>query len=433
MGCSDSRDSAATTDDNVVDKNKIEPNVLSRSGNFIDGPDKLNKEIILKAQKLTKLYEEFQEEKKKFEKYKTEVIDKYLKAKEQEKTILIGLNDLDATCYMNATLECFSNVKELTEYFLSKYSYNPNDKTKKISNAYYEVIKNLWNKENNNGSYSPSTLKETLSEENPLFTGHITNDSKNLISFLIGRLHTELNRSNSENDNNNINYENDQLNELKTFELFLQNYIANYNSIISQLFYGIYEIRSLCHECKKMKYNFQIYSFLEFPLEKINQYFNEIRKQTLNNQDVSNPVIDIYECFEYYKKIDLMNGDNKMFCDICGKLNDAYYATSLYSAPKILILNLNRGKGGIYACNVIFPEELNIIDYVGYKDGPTNFELFAVIVNYGNCKIGGHFVAFCKNRMDNNWYLYDDAKVTKCNGPKEYLKGLPYILFYRKK
>ena len=37
------------------------------------------------------------------------------------KPILIGLNNIGATCYMNATLQCFSNTKNLTDFFLNSY------------------------------------------------------------------------------------------------------------------------------------------------------------------------------------------------------------------------------------------------------------------------------------------------------------------------
>ena len=40
----------------------------------------------------------------------------------KNKIVLIGLNNIGATCYMNATLQCLSNTKKLTEYFLNNYT-----------------------------------------------------------------------------------------------------------------------------------------------------------------------------------------------------------------------------------------------------------------------------------------------------------------------
>ena len=180
-----------------------------------------------------------------------------------------------------------------------------------------------------------------------------------------------------------------------------------------------------------MKFNFQIYSFLEFPLQQVNQFYYDNGKRQLFNDDGTNPDVNLYECLEYYKKVDLMNGDNQMYCNLCNKLCDSYYVNEIYSAPNYLIINLNRGKGAVYECKVNFPEQLNLFNYVEYKNGVTVFELYAVICHLGPSSMSGHFVAYCKNRIDNKWYLYNDAIVTKCTQPYQYQNGMPYILFYR--
>ena len=345
------------------------------------------------------------------------------------KVILIGLNNIGATCYMNSTLQCLSNTEELTYYFLNNYNYEPNNNNRIMSNAYYNLIKNLWNKDNNNKPFSPNDFKEKLSQENPLFRGIAANDSKDLIQFLIERFHNELNIIENNNNLNNDSNQDDQLDEQKIFNLFINEFRTNYNSIVSNLFYGILETKNQCQGCNIIKYNFQIYSFIEFPLEKVNQFcFNAGRK--INNNNNKNPDIDLYECFEYHRSKELMTGDNMMYCNICQRNCDSFYETSLYSTPKYLIINLNRGRGAAYECNVFFPEILDINGFVSDKKN-SNYELYAVICHIGPSSMSGHFVAYCKNRMDKKWYLYNDAFVTLCEGNNEYQKGMPYILFYQ--
>ena len=300
-----------------------------------------------------------------------------------------------------------------------------------MANEYYIVIKNLWDRKKNNIPYSPNSFKETLSRENPLFQGIEANDSKDLINFLIERFHQELNEMNNNIQNNNNNNNLDQTNENLMLNTFIQEFKRNYNSPISNYFYGIIETKTQCHFCKTMKFNFQIYSFLEFPLQQVNQFYYNNGKRPLINNDGTNPDVNLYECFEYYRKVDLMNGDNQMYCNICNSLRDAYYSTEVYSAPLNLIINLNRGKGAVYKCKVNFPAQLNLINYVTYKDGVTVFELYAVICHLGPSSMSGHFVAYCKNRIDNKWYLYNDSIVSKCTKAKQYQDGMPYILFYR--
>ena len=75
---------------------------------------------------------------------------------------------------------------------------------------------------------------------NYLFEGVQANDSKDLINFLLEQLHTELNIISEKinNNENNSNAMNIQTDKNKLYELFLNNYKTNYNSIISDSFYG---------------------------------------------------------------------------------------------------------------------------------------------------------------------------------------------------
>ena len=343
--------------------------------------------------------------------------------------ITVGLDNIGATCYMNATLQSLSNVPELTNFFLRKYQPNPN---KKMSNEYYTVIKNLWDKEKNGKSYSPISFKNVLSEMNPLFSGIAANDSKDLINFLLETFHQELNSVNAQQKTDYMISLEDQRNEQRMLEIFVNDMKSNYNSQISILFYGVLETITTCSNCKRHKYNFQIYSFLEFPLEQVNNYcLQNLRKSFNNAQGIPN--IDLYDCFEYYQNPTPMIGDNQIYCNECGKKFDALYGSFLYSMPNYLIINLNRGKNAVYKCNVIFPEILKLYNYVNVKSSNVNtvFQLMAVISHIGPSSMGGHFIAYCRHQKDNCWYKYNDSIVTKCTSHNEYLNGMPYILFYR--
>ena len=345
--------------------------------------------------------------------------------------ILIGLNNIGATCYMNATLQALSNTKDFTQYFLYVYNYNPKDTSKIMSNEFYNLLNLLWDKNKRKGSFSPNDFKETLSKENPLFKGIQANDSKDLITFLLEKLHSELNQP----DNNPINgYAENQFDEMHTLNLFLQDYQKNYKSIISDLFYGVIEIKNQCTGCNYIKFNFQIFNFLEFPLEQVNNFcFQNGKRMALVNSDGTNPDINLYECFEYYQKVELMSGDNQMYCNVCKATLNAYYSSTIYSAPKYLIINLHRGKNAVYQCRIYFPETLKLFKYVINTNGNTEYELYAVISHIGPSSMEGHFVAYCRNRMDDKWYCYNDAFVNECTKAQEYYKGMPYILFYRAK
>ena len=330
---------------------------------------------------------------------------------------------------MNATLQSLYNTSNLSEYFLEKYK---EDKNKIMANEYYTVVKNLSEK-NDAKSYAPHSFKNVLSRESPLFEGVNANDSKDLINFLIERFHQELNEIKTNKlDNNQLITQQDQLNEKKMLDLFLIDFKAKFNSVISNLFYGVMETKSKCQGCNSIKYNFQVFSFLEFPLEQVNKYcYTYHLRDNYTSNNNSNPDVDLYECFNYYGHLDLMNGENQMYCNICKRNCDAFYQTNLYSLPNYLIINLNRGKGAVYQCKVNFPEKLNLLNFVTYQDGNTYFELYAVICHHGPSSMSGHFIAYCKNKIDKKWYIYNDSIVLPCQKKEEYRNGMPYILFYQ--
>ena len=359
--------------------------------------------------------------------YKSKIENLENKVAFYNEPILVGLNNIGACSYMNATLQCLLNSKKLTEYFLNNFKND--DPNKIMANEYYEVILNLCNKENNKKSYSPYSFKEKLSKQNPSFEGIAANDSKDLINFLLERLHQELNITNNNIYNTNNNEV--QTDEQMMLKSFLEEVRVNFNSPISGLFYGISETKSQCKGCNITRYNFEVFSFLEFPLEQINQYSHDKFKKPLKSQDGKNSDVNLYECFEYNQRTTLMAEDNQIYCKICNKSCDCSFTTFLYTCPNYLIINLNRGKGAVYECNVIFPEQLNLSNYVVFKQNNTIYELYAVICHLGPSSMVGHFVAYCKNRIDNQWYLYNDALVALCTKPFQYSDGKPYILFYK--
>ena len=349
--------------------------------------------------------------------------------------ILIGLNNIGATCYMNATLQCLSNTKKLTEFFMNSFEkyYEKND-DKKITIEYYKLLKHLWDVKNkNNTPYSPDEFKEVISNENPLFEGIQANDSKDLINFLLEKMHEELNKAPKNNiyDNNNnvMKNPNIQMDKSKILQIFLENFKNNYQSIISDIFYGTSETNYLCKSCGTVKYNYEIFFFLEFPLEQVNIYFGKAYNSNNYIRIKNNPDVDLLECFEYNKKEEYMTGENQMYCNICEKNCDAVYSTSLFSMPKYLIIILNRGKGNVYQCNVNFPQTLDLSKYIVSKGGISQYHLYAVICHLGPSSMSGHFIAFCRHRINEKWYMYNDDIVTECQGD-EYLTGVPYILFY---
>ena len=177
---------------------------------------------------------------------------------------MIGLGNIGAICYMNATLQCLSHTIKLSNYFLNE-KYEKFIKSKKLSKGFLEVIKKLWIKSYNGNKsyYEPYNFKELISDMNPLFKGIQANDSKDLINFILQQLHIELNKAKSNQIIDLLNI--DQTNENQMFINFLKEFKNNQKSIISDIFYFIVETKTECLNCKQkyqmMGFNNPIYLY----------------------------------------------------------------------------------------------------------------------------------------------------------------------------
>ena len=398
---------------------------------------------------------------------------------------LIGLQNIGSTCYMNATLQCFSHTEVLTNYFLNENNYSRiyNNNIAKyepmslqLSPSYLDLINNLWKKKQK--WYPPTEFRKRLADMNSLFKEGTPNDAKDLLTYILMQLHDELNLYDAKNSNNN-NFNGDenvsQYNEAQVLQNFVKSFFGTNKSVLSDHFFGIQESKFLCLGCAKrfqgfnppFKYNFQTFNFLIFPLEEIrifksknnmsnnmlminNMYLNQFNMNNMNPFGGNNIIINniilpnnnnnsvtIYDCFNYFQKEEIFQGDNAMWCNDCNGLIPCKNNTIIYTGPNILIIILNRGVGIQFKVKLEFYESINLDNYIAKKDRINMiYDLYGVVTHLGESGASGHFVAACKSPCkDNRWYRFNDAIVTPINNIQSDIInfGMPYILFYKKR
>ena len=416
-----------------------------------------------------------------------------------------GLDNVGATCYMNATLQCFYHVKSLSENIINDNRINKN---MKLTLCYKELIEELAGCKNRNKFYisrqnlvyderlkdsiAPIEFKNLISEMNPLFKGVQANDSKDLILFLLETMDKELTLRNN-NTQSMEQFIGDSVEDLRP-----EKFKKFHNSIFSEIFYGFQRSVMKCKRCGNENPNFNVMNFLIFPLEKVynsinkkkiinknymlqnknnynmnnyninnfnnNNYYmngymnsnqnyynnfsinrnniNSLNPKTTigsirrnininNNNNEEKRKISLHDCFKSQKNLEDLTGTNQIYCNVCNSSQDGVTFEEIYQAPNVLIIILNRGRGNTFECELDFPKDLDLSQYISNPSSPKSYELIGVISHLGESSMEGHFIAYCKH-FDGGWYLFNDGIVTQDEGNGVY-NGIPYILFYKNK
>ena len=356
------------------------------------------------------------------------------------KPTLIGLNEIENESYMNATLQCLSQTIDLTNYFFkNKDKILKNDNKMGLSKAYLEILKKLWEK-NGPKSFSPNDFKNKIEEINPIFINKEFGYNNNFLINLIEQIHKEQSKI--------VNFKYFSYNEELLNPYDKQNALKHFFdefqkdcSIISDLFYGIFETNNVCLNCKNdynskglinpISYNYHKFNYILFPLEAIKNLKNNLNPYFCNNQIVQNNKVTLYDCFKYYLKTETFNQINKTYCNSCQKLSTFEYSSKIYSCSKYVILILIRETNNVL---LDINEFLDITEFISEKDSPNiTYSLYGLITELNN-NLNSYYIASCKSEIDSKWYRYNNDKVTPIiNFQEEVIYfGKPCILMYKR-
>ena len=334
-----------------------------------------------------------------------------------------GLNNIGATCYMNSVLQSLYHIIDLSNGLLDLYNKDIlNDEILKKMPMTYSFLLVVFNLSfRKNKSFSPEDFKIIISK-NESFRKFEANDSKTLTLYVLDTLNKELN-------DNKIQTKNDKvINPLRNYDVndakdIVKLFNENYNTLIGDLFNGLKCTDYICDTCSNIVKNYQIFNIISCSIEK-----TFLDKYGENQKLEKGKKVDILDCFKLDEKPNLFLGNNQIYCGKCNTSRDGKSINKICISPKIMIIFLDRGLNNRFMCDVDFPEELDINNYLETKGN--KYKLIGVIEHLGQSGETGHFIANCKH-FNGEWYIFSDSTIypTKNNYNKY---GIPYLLFYRR-
>ncbi|KAK5665787.1 ubiquitin-specific protease doa4 [Batrachochytrium dendrobatidis] len=366
---------------------------------------------------------------------------------------MAGLRNLGNTCFMNSIIQCLSGTTLLTRFFLTgtyrKFinRANPLGSKGTVVESYSALIQTIYRAQET--VVVPSEFKSVISEVLPSFSGNDQHDSQEFLSALLDALHEDLNISRtgpeptskpmqmiSRDGRSGTHVQADDDTEGIPDEVLLEKewqlYCKRNKSIVVDTFQGLLKSRLRCLTCNKTSTTFNPFMYLSLPIP------------TKNRNGVKGGPVLLDDCLKLFVEEEILDGDNAWMCPRCKTRRRATKKLTIATLPVILLIHFKRfsfdgpfrNKVGTY---VYFkPNDLNLSSYLMPSSTLSNtlllnvntysYNLFAVSNHFGSLS-GGHYTAQVKNEVLQQWYNFDDSKISSID-EKTIQSEAAYILFY---
>ena len=200
----------------------------------------------------------------------------YTKENKEKSKGLVGLFNLGNTCYLNCSLQCLSNTKDLTKYFLFNYYQNDiNLQTTFGSNgvlvkAYSDLINLMWLSKF--VKINPHFFRVAFCVSTHKFMNSQQQDAMEFISLLLNYLHEDLNRV-KQKPYLIIEEQREKESDILASQRIYSYNLKRDNSIIIDLFNGQFQNTIKCTTCFKEFKKYESFNNLSLPIpEEHNHY-----------------------------------------------------------------------------------------------------------------------------------------------------------------
>jgi len=356
-----------------------------------------------------------------------------------------GLGNLGNTCFMNTTLQLFSQTPELyriIDTFIqeNKDKVNENQAQNDVSQSnlnlrllkeWYDLRNLMWSKNCiiNPGGWVRAVQVVAKAKNLDIFTGFAQNDLPEFMFFMLDTFHEAMKRQVKMNISGTCKNNKDKL-AVACYESIKEFYSKEYSNLIDD-FFGVQVTQLLPLKDKDETNSNEPLSIKPEPFMLCNlplTFENGKRNQC-----------SLKECFDAFIEEEILEGDNAWFNEKTNEKQSVRKKTTFWSLPEILIVVLKRfnNMGRKIQMKVDVPlKDLDLSSYVdGYNKASYVYDLYGV-ANHTGGGMGGHYYAFI-NVDGVGWVNFDDTRVSPIS-PKDVESGKlitphAYVLFYRKK
>lgn len=189
-----------------------------------------------------------------------------------------------------------------------------------------------------------------------------------------------------------------------------------HNKQLSSLFDGLLESAVTCQYCHNVSITRDRYMDLSLDI-------------------AQSEVKNLNDALSLFTKTELLDGDNKVFCQRCCEKQMVSKGLRLATAPSVLVCHLKRfafdkyGRMIRLSKHVDIPLKLNLGNYMSRmnKAAPPPYELVGVLVHQGRTCDSGHYLSYVKS--GSKWYKANDQEITQVE-LEVVLRQPAYILMY---
>ena len=306
---------------------------------------------------------------------------------------------------------CLLSFQNFQEKILKHRSKIEQSNNSPISRSFLFLMLNNNNITNNfNNNYYLQTLRDTLTFDNPLFYEPGEIEPKDLIEYILKKLHIENNHNQNKfsrlcslDDNKNI----------FNRQLILNDYMTNlsdyFKSFISNSFFGTFELEKLCLNCNVKRFYFESFSFLSFDINQAMQY-------GLNQNDNN----FIFNCFQKQSS-NIITKD--IFCPRCNAKTFHQEKKKILSFPNNLIISIKYEGENMEKINLKYPIQMTL----SCEANNNTYKLKGLIKEFIKNENKFYMAIYEENQQ---WISSDGFAFEKNNSPVLHNIGKVVMLFY---